>query len=70
MNTRAAAGTLSQATQALMVAWQNTKPHWHDVRGRAFEEEYIVEIPARTTQAMESMREIEALLNRLRHDCE
>jgi len=70
MNTRAAAGTLSQATQALMVAWQNTKPHTLHGLGRAFEEEYIVEIPARTTQAMESMREIEALLNRLRHDCE
>jgi len=70
MSTKGSAASLSQATKDLLVAWQETKAHWHDVKSAEFEQQYLEELPNRVTRALGVMEEIDTLLRKVRNDCE
>ena len=70
MSTDGSAATLNQATKDLLVSWQETKVHWHDVKSAEFEQQYIEEIPNRVMRALRVMKEIDTLLRKVRNDCE
>ena len=70
MSTKSSAATLSAATKDLMVGWQETKAHWHDVKSIEFEQQYLEELPNRITRALSVMEELDKLLGKVRNDCE
>lgn len=70
MSTKASAAALAQAAKDLVVGWQETKAHWHDVKSIEFEQQYIEELPNRITRAMTVMAELDTLLGKVRNDCE
>lgn len=70
MNVRVSASNLMQAAKDLAAEWHRTQESWRDAKAREFEEKYLEQLPghiARTTRVME---EIDALLRKVRKDCE
>jgi hypothetical protein len=70
MSVRSAAAGLSQAGEELWNAWQDTKVHWADVKSAQFEETYLADLPRQIAQASIVIEEIDALLRKIRTDCE
>ncbi len=70
MSTKGSAATLNQATKDLLVAWQEAKTHWHDIKSAEFEQQYFEELPNRVMRALGVLEELDALLRKVRNDCE
>lgn len=70
MSTKGSGANLAQAVKNLTNAWQQTQSSWHDAKSREFEKNYIEPLPAYVTQAMTAIEELDALLNKIRSDCE
>ena len=70
MSTSGSAAALNQAAKELLVSWQETKTHWHDIKSIEFEQQYLEDLPNRVLRAMEVMRDIDTLLRKVKHDCE
>jgi hypothetical protein len=70
MSTSGSAAGLTQAFKDLNVQWEHVRAHWLDAKSTEFQQTYLENLPmliARTTNAFE---EIEALIKRIRTDCE
>lgn len=70
MNIRGSAANLAQAAKDLSIHWQETKASWRDVKTREFEASYLDQLPSHVARAMAAMEEIDALLRKVRNDCE
>jgi hypothetical protein len=70
MSTKASAAALVQAYKDLAAAWQATKAQWRDVKTIEFEQTYLEELPNRVNRTLSVMSEIDALLSKIRKDCE
>ena len=70
MNVKGSAAHLAQAAKDLNVEWQETKAHWRDVKSQEFEGNYLDVLPSYIARAMASIEEIDALLRKVRSDCE
>lgn len=70
MNTRAIAANLSQATKDLSIAWQQTKSSWRDVKSTEFESRYLDPLPGYIVRAGSAIEELDALLRKVKADCE
>lgn len=70
MSTRVSASNLMQAVKELSIQWQQTRTHWHDVKGQEFERRYLVELPNQAARAVSVIEEIDAILRKVRSDCE
>ena len=70
MNIRGSAATLSQAAKDLTVEWEQTKNYWRDVKMRDFETKYLDPIPGYVARTIAVMEEIDALLRKVKSDCE
>jgi len=70
MNTRASAANLVQAMKELSIEWDHARAHWRDVKSHEFEETYLEDLPNQVTKALSVMEEIDALLSKIRSDCE
>ncbi|MEI7957873.1 MAG: hypothetical protein WCI40_02095 [Verrucomicrobiota bacterium] len=70
MSTKGSAASLNQAAKDLLLAWQETRAHWHDTKSAEFEQQYLEELPNRITRALGVMEEIDTLLRKVRNDCE
>lgn len=70
MNTRAAAANLTQATKDLSVAWQHTKTSWRDVKSAEFESKFLDPLPGYIVRASTAIEELDALLRKVKADCE
>ena len=70
MRTKESAATLLQAVKDLSLEWEQTKSYWHDLKSQEFQEQYITKLPDYVAQAMAAMEEIDALLRKVRSDCE
>lgn len=67
----AAGGTvLIQAMKELSAEWDRTRASWRDVKSLEFEAKYLTELPQHVRRAAEAMEEIEAVLRKVRADCE
>jgi hypothetical protein len=62
-------GSLAAALQNLTVAWQEAKGYWRDSKCQQFEENYLKELPSRTTQAATVMADIDKILKKAKNDC-
>jgi hypothetical protein len=70
MSTQGSKSNLAQATRSLMLEWEKTKEHWRDVKSLEFEQKYLTELPGQVVGASAAMEEIDALLKKVRNDCE
>ena len=70
MNTRSSAANLVQAAKDLSLAWDQTKEAWRDVKSREFEEHYLEQLPSHIARATAVIEEIDAILRKVKADCE
>ena len=70
MNTRVSAANLMAAAKELSMEWQETKNYWRDAKTREFEERFLDPLPGYISRATRAMEEVDAILKRVRHDCE
>ncbi|MEA3189061.1 MAG: hypothetical protein QOD99_2891 [Chthoniobacter sp.] len=70
MNISGVENHLAQALKNLSAEWQQTCADWRDVKSQEFEKNYLEALPHHVTRAAAVMVEINALLKRVRHDCE
>jgi hypothetical protein len=70
MNVRGSAASLAQAVKDLSLEWDRTKSYWRDVKGRQFEHQYLEPLPGYVARTVATIEEIDALLRKVRSDCE
>lgn len=70
MTSRVNAAQLVQAAKDLLLEWDLTRGKWQDAKGLEFEERFLSELPQHVSRAAESIEEIDALLRKIRSDCE
>ena len=61
---------LESAARDLMVAWDDVRSWWRDQKSQEFERHYLEKIPGQITVARQAMEEIDAILRKVRNDCE
>ena len=66
----ASAPQLLQAMKELSVEWDRTRSFWRDMKSLEFEKKYLAELPHHIRRAADAMEEIEAVLGKVRTDCE
>ena len=70
MSTRVSGANLLQAVKDLSLHWQQTRESWRDVKSLQFEQTYLDELAPQVTRATAAMEELDALLRKVRKDCE
>lgn len=70
MSTKTSASNLVQALKELNLHWQETKTSWRDVKTQQFEQEYLESLPSQIARTMGVIEELDALLRKVRADCE
>ena len=70
MNIRSSAANLAQAAKELKLDWEQTKTYWRDVKSQEFERQYLESVPHEVARAVATIEEIDALLRKMRRDCE
>ena len=70
MNARVSASNLVQAMKDLSLEWEQTKSYWRDVKSLEFERTYLEQLPREIGRATAVIEEIDALLRKVRSDCE
>jgi hypothetical protein len=70
MNTRTSAANLAQAIKDLSVEGQQTRADWRDAKAIEFDDTYLEVLPQQVARATAAMEELEALLKKVRRDCE
>ena len=53
-----------------MFEWEQTKASWNDMKSREFEHKFLDDLPGQTVRATAVMEELDALLKKVRTDCE
>lgn len=70
MSVRISSAGLDDAVKHLNLAWQRTRQDWHDVKSEQFELQFLNKLPVVTSQARNVIEEIDALIRKVRKDCE
>jgi hypothetical protein len=70
MNTRTSASNLAQAMKELSLKWQQTRADWRDAKAIEFDDRYLEVLPQHVARASSAIEEIDALLKKVRSDCE
>jgi len=70
MSTGANAARLATLTKDLVGRWRQTREVWRDTKAREFEEHTIRELDAAVNAAVNSIEQVEAVLRKIRSDCE
>jgi len=70
MNARAAAANLAEATKELSIAWQQTTAYWRDAKAMEFAGKYLDPLPGYLSRTTTALEELDALLRKVKADCE
>jgi hypothetical protein len=70
MSTRVNSALLDEATKKLQTEWQQTRTQWTDAKSLEFQKTYLEPLPSLVAQAGIAVEELNALLTKVRHDCE
>jgi hypothetical protein len=70
MSTQITAAILEEATRRLQADWNQTRSTWTDAKALEFHRTYLEPLPALVAQAGAAIEELNALLSKVRHDCE
>jgi hypothetical protein len=66
----AASASLESSTRDILVAWERTREQWRDAKAAQFGHQFIEPLPDLAFQARDAMNHLEALLRKIKHDCE
>ena len=70
MSTKASAANLIQALKELTLEWDRTKNFWQDSKRQEFERTYVEVLPDHVMRATTVIQDVDALLRKVRSDCE
>ncbi len=70
MNLSAEKARLVAITKELAVRWAETRTYWRDARSQEFEKRYMAELGVRIDRIVTVIEKLDALLARVRSDCE
>jgi hypothetical protein len=70
MSTRVTSAILEEAAKKLQMEWQQTRSTWTDAKSLEFQKTYLEPLPPLVAQAGNAVEELNALLSKVRHDCE
>jgi hypothetical protein len=70
MSASAGGAVLIQAMKELSAQWDQARSSWRDAKSLQFEEKFLAELPQHIRRSAEAMEEIEAVLRKVRSDCE
>ena len=70
MSIRVTSALLEEATKQLQIQWQQTRATWTDAKSLEFQKTYMEPLPALVAQAGVAVEELNALLSKVRHECE
>ena len=60
---------LARATKDLFIQWRETTGVWRDENARRFEKKYLDYLQAELQKTAVGMQQIDAVINRIKHDC-
>lgn len=69
MSTYESQAQLKLAAKDLLSSWQSLKVAWHDDNSRQFEKTYIDLLQSELRAVELAMKRMDAMLNRIRHEC-
>lgn len=70
MNIGAQKSRMTALTRQIALDWTETKAHWSDAQCREFDAHVMVELVAHVDRATLVIEKLEALLSKVRRDCE
>jgi hypothetical protein len=70
VNLGATRSRLAAVTKELSLQWGETKNYWRDAKSLEFENRYISELLARVDKAVTVIEKLDALLDKVKKDCE
>ena len=70
MSTSAGGARLAALTKELLNRWQQTRESWMDDKSLEFEERYMLELESVVRTATTSIANLEAVIRKVRSDCE
>lgn len=70
MNLNGVENQLTQAVKNLLREWQQTQESWRDAKSDEFARQYLENLPHQVRRAAAVITEINALLKKVRSDCE
>jgi hypothetical protein len=70
MNVRASASNLVQAGKELRAEWEQTTDAWRDAKAGEFAKSYLEDLPHHIARTAAAIEELDALLRKVRLDCE
>ncbi len=70
MNTSGLENNLTQALKILSAEWAQTRASWRDIKAQEFEKNHLDPIPHHVASAATVIAELNALLRKVRNDCE
>ena len=69
MSVNAGHGKLRRASKDFVTRWHATKAVWRDENCERFEEKFVTSLMSRLRVVEMAMGHMEAVLNKVRHDC-
>jgi hypothetical protein len=70
LNLSATKSRLAAVTKELALHWGETKNYWRDAKAQEFERRYIQELGIRVDKAVAVIEKLDALLEKIKKDCE
>lgn len=70
MSLAASKSRLAALTKDLTARWRETRESWRDERAREFEQRYMDDLLSSVTATLNTIDQLERVLNRIRQDCE
>jgi hypothetical protein len=70
VSSQVTAALLEEATKRLQADWNQTRSTWTDAKATEFHRTYLEPLPSLVAQAGTAMEELNAMLSKIRHDCE
>jgi hypothetical protein len=70
MNLSATKSRLAALTKELWVRWGETKNFWRDAKSAEFQHRYMEELMIRVDKAVTVLEKLDALLGKVKKDCE
>lgn len=61
---------LATLTKELLVNWTQTREHWRDAKAAEFEHRYLEELATSVDAAVLAIDKLDALVKKIRSDCE
>jgi hypothetical protein len=70
MNLSGNKSRLTGLTREILLRWSETKNFWRDTKSEEFERRFLVELSASVNRTVLIIEKLDALLKKVRSDCE